>query len=315
MAHVNCHTFIPLRGVTPGIALATDLLKQGGGTLPAQLGVGPRFVAVDTFEPKSPDIGKRGMLFSAVLRQIDTEKASFQVFSKPEGGETRTKLVFIDLVTTPTGVKRKFDPSVIRAWVGFYTNANLVAHHSGSGRALVEFNKEGQSCLAFDFDGMVHRLVYRGGEIIVDPLTPVEVARERIRLARDQIAKIDDREEGAVKRLHGIAGGLHRLFDKVKDGAAREEFVEFFLDYAQQLPVGLRRSLYEQLEYSGHQKAATFAAGYGGGNVVSIDSARNKGPKDPEAFNKAKGKRRDRSQRDKELRLKMKGAAGGGRKG
>lgn len=303
---VNCFTFRPFdpKGLSSGVRLVPHRER---GKDKMVLWIGDHYISADTFEPKSPNFDGN-MVDSAELRQIDNKNC---VFSKLSSNETRTRLVFIDLVSTPPGVKRRLDPSKIRAWVGFYTYANLVAYHSGSGRALVEFSKEGQSCLAFDFDGVIHRLVYRDGDVVIDPLLPVEMARERVRLARDQIAK--HLEEGAINRVHGTAGSMHRLFGLAKDPAAKEEFIQLFLDYADQLPGAMRQDLNVLLSRQGDLRAATFGAGYGG-NVVSLDSARNKGPKDPEARKRAQQKRQARIERDKEYRAKMKTASGGGGK-
>lgn len=303
----NCFTFSPLGGFSLGIELATGVPtgRNNGSVYRDHVRVGPDFIQVDSV--KKP-IWTGNILRAAKMRRVDTQHASFEVFSRLDDGASL--LVFIDLSLVPAGMARRIDPSSVNAWVNFQTDADVVLQHNSSGKCLVEFTRDEQAMLIFDRDGAVYRIVRRNGRMIVDKLTKVQMAKERCRLMRDQIDRIDpENADIAMRHLHGILGGAVRLLQAaVRASDTREVFVDFLADYADgRMSDSMRQQVYDLLRAYSDTRAFMFSEGYDG-NVVLLAGHRNVGQSA-----EAKKKKAERSARDSATRNQMRGASSGGK--
>lgn len=298
-------TFSPYRGFTPGIKLSVNMptVRNDGSVHPPHLRFSTSFISIDSRRP--PKVSDNGQLLRAMIRQITTSRP-FSVFA--EGGDSL--IVHIDL-RTPSNVRCKVDSTYVNAWTNVYTDANLVMNDLPYSRqALVEFTRQEQAALIFSLDGMVYRIVRREQSMVVDVLTPAEVAKERVHLLREQL-----QEEGLeLKRVHGIIGSAARLLSaSMQYAGASEVFVDFLVDYVgtEYMSNRLRQEIHRLLCHRQHPRAIMFAEGFD--NVVPLfekfspTGAKKLGEK--KSINERR--KRERAARDRELREKMKGLTGG----
>lgn len=307
---VNCATFSPIAGgVIPGIELAVGLptARNDGSIQPPHVPVGERFVALHRNKPPA---FSDGLLKEACVLPIHVGR-TFSVLACAEG--TKPVLVLVDLDKKPAGIKvvrRKVDPLFVKAVVWFEGDIEFLEVDERAGKAMVSFTKDEQYLLVFDRDGAVHRLVRRGDEVIVDRLTSVEMARERIILLRSSLrdcSHLQDTEQ-AVRRKHGILGGCVRMTHVARDPEARGLFRDFLTDFAAagEMPNGMRREVCGIFRRDGDLRHVMFEEG-ASSNVIQLDSHR-------ESVGHGKKKTRknlERAERDRAYRESRKSKAGG----
>jgi predicted GIY-YIG superfamily endonuclease len=224
---------------------------------------------------------------------------------------TKSIFVFVDLMKVSAGVKRKYDPAVVRAQMFFETSGNLVMAVPSIGKALIELQSDGESAVIYDQDGAVYQLYRAEGKVSVQSLTLLEQAKKRIHLAVNQISRHYEAQN--LKGVHGTLGGIFRLLSFVirHDLQAAEVFIDYLVGcVGNDLPTGVRQDVERLLRAHHHPASIMFIDGVENTNVVVMSS--HKSTDGAKARAEAERKRRERSQRDQEERAKMRGASGGG---
>ena len=240
-------------------------------TLPPHISCGEQFVAVESHWQNIPHKG--GLLHDGSIDKIFPVggKKSFEVLI-PRNRDSKAIYVFVDS-TVPTHVKVRVTAEMVRAYAGLSDSpVRKIIGNVFIESYFLEFAEDGDDVAIFHSNGAVTRLVRSGDEILQEPITPAEMAHERIQKMQDQISCLDLTMQEDVKRLHGIIASAIRLLRFTNDKAAENKLIEFLVDEQARLTKSFRIEIYELLRQKGHLLAGNFAEGFQANNVVQLAS-------------------------------------------
>ncbi|HEY0964173.1 MAG TPA: hypothetical protein VGE31_00025 [Candidatus Paceibacterota bacterium] len=299
----NLFSFNPFSGVSAGITPVTDLYDFKRQRLrPAHIACGDQFIQIDNTWQAPPY--REGKLFEANLRTIAPPgKRAFEVVSQKQSTIDALYL-FVDTTIEAEGVRSRITADMVNATaqIEITDGVRIVMHDVLSGKAFLEFHKEGGTVFLWTPDGWIYRLIRENGEIKNRPLRPVEIAEMRTAHFREILRGMNHLLPEQLRRCHGIISSAVRLLRYTRDAEARDVLVDFFLEQSgPKMTDRIREDIRIILLEVGHENACMFLSPeYASGDSKACCSRR-----------KPSQKRLARSTHDRELRQQMRGPSGG----
>ncbi len=307
MANTNLFTFNPFTGLTAGVALTMNAIGSRGQSLPPHVMCSGNFLAVEKGW-QHPPLDRTGHLQAASVYLIEPQHGG-KPFSVLVPKNVHSDALYVHVVNNkPEHVKLLHRPDDVCAWsmITVQGDIDLILQSKQSMEYFIGFHSEGDEVSLWYPTGHIARLVRRGDEVVSVPLTAREIAEERVYQLQSQLEEVLEEDAVSTKRRHGILWGGLRVLRTVSDRKAQDVWVDFFTDQLQYMNDHLREAIRAELLKKAHPFAGNFLPGWSE-NVVSLHSAKPSAGKAA-----ALAKKRDRADKDRDLRAAMRGGQGGG---